>query len=53
MKILLVEYKRTDYARRDYLQGETIHENRTYGVPKSRLCRGKTIYEGGLYIENY
>ena len=27
-----------------------MYEGRTYGVPKSRLCRGETIYEGGLYM---
>ena len=35
----------------DYPRGGGIHENRTYGVPKSGLRRGKTIYEGGLYMK--
>ena len=35
----------------DYLRGGTMYEGRTYGVPKSGLCREETIYEGGLYMK--
>ena len=53
MKILRIEYQRVDCAggEEDYLQGGTIHEGRRYEVPRSGLCRGETIYKGGLYMK--
>ena len=46
MKTVRIEYQRADYAGGRLSTRGTIHENRTCGVQKSRLCKGRLSTKG-------